>query len=136
MRYWGFTHGWPRLLFSGLFWLNPACCCIKICVKCVDFLSLHSHFRRRLPHLPPPVSLFSLPQTTSFLHIFDRSDFSLRRFEILNFLPCIVQFQMGIGIQGNADVTVPHQILEDFWIHPCLCHVRAICMTAYMGSCK
>ena len=46
---------------------------------------------------------------------------------------CIVKFDVGIGVQRDADVHVTHDILQGFWVHTALGHVGAEGMAAYMG---
>ena len=46
---------------------------------------------------------------------------------------CIVKFDMGIGVQRNADIRVTHDILQGFGIHAALCHIGAKGMAAHMG---
>lgn len=53
---------------------------------------------------------------------------------LLQFLRCIIKSDMGINIQGYPDIGMPHQILQCLRIHPGLCHVGAISVTAYMRS--
>ena len=46
---------------------------------------------------------------------------------------CIVKFDVGIGVQRDADIRVTHDILQGFGIHAALCHVGAEGMAAHMG---
>ena len=46
---------------------------------------------------------------------------------------CIVKFDVGIGVQRDADICVTHDILQGFGIHTAPCHVGAEGMAAHMG---
>lgn len=39
---------------------------------------------------------------------------------------------MGVNIQSNAGIGMPHQILQAFQIHACICHVCTKCVSEYM----
>ena len=45
----------------------------------------------------------------------------------------ILEFDMGIGVQRDADIRVTHDILQGFGVHAALCHVGAEGMAAHMG---
>ena len=45
----------------------------------------------------------------------------------------IVKFDMGIGVQRDADIRMTHDILQGFGVHTALGHVGAEGMAAYMG---
>ena len=51
----------------------------------------------------------------------------------VKFRLCIVKFDMGIGVQRDADIRMTHDILQGFWIHTALGHVGAEGMAAHMG---
>ena len=39
---------------------------------------------------------------------------------------------MSIGVESDADIRMPHQILKHLRIHSGLCHIRAVRVSAYM----
>ena len=39
---------------------------------------------------------------------------------------------MGVNIQSDAGIGMPHQILQAFQIHACVCHVCTKCVSEYM----
>ena len=45
----------------------------------------------------------------------------------------IVKFDVGIGVQRDADIRMTHDILQGFGVHTALCHVGAEGMAAHMG---
>ena len=49
---------------------------------------------------------------------------------------CILEFYMSVGVQCNADIRVPHDILQALGIHATLCHLGAKGMSAYMWTCQ
>ena len=44
----------------------------------------------------------------------------------------IVKFDMGIGVQRDADIRVIHDILQGLGVHAALCHVGTEGMAAHM----
>ena len=46
---------------------------------------------------------------------------------------CIVKFDMGVGIQRDADIRVTHDILQGLGIHAAFRHVGTEGMAAHMG---
>ena len=39
---------------------------------------------------------------------------------------------VGVNIQSDAGIGMPHQILQAFQIHACICHVCTKCVSEYM----
>lgn len=51
-----------------------------------------------------------------------------------HFVLHIIKAEMGVCIQGDADIRRSHDVLQGFGIHSGLCHVGAECMSANMGG--
>jgi hypothetical protein len=43
---------------------------------------------------------------------------------------------MGVNIQSDAGIGMPHQILQAFQIHACICHVCTKCVSEYVWMCQ
>ena len=71
--------------------------------------------------------LYYKRQTNTFLCPF--SDFH----NPVKFLLSILNFQMRVGVQSNADIRMPHDILQRFGVHTALCHIGAEGMPEHMG---
>ena len=48
------------------------------------------------------------------------------------FLLCIIELNVCVGVQRHADIAVSHDILQRLGIHSGLCHVGAEGMPAYV----
>lgn len=49
------------------------------------------------------------------------------------FLLCIIELDMGVGVQRHADIAVTHDILQRLRAHSRLCHIGTEGMPAHMG---
>lgn len=52
---------------------------------------------------------------------------------LLKFFLRILKSNMGVNIKCHGNILMPHEVLQCLRIHAGFRHVRAICMTAYMG---
>ena len=50
----------------------------------------------------------------------------------VKFLLSILNFQMRVGVQSNADIRMPHDILQRFGVHTALCHIGAEGVSTHM----
>ena len=52
----------------------------------------------------------------------------------LQFLPGIIETQMGVGVHGHTNLRMAHQILQGLGIHATSGLLAAVSMTAHMRS--
>ena len=53
-------------------------------------------------------------------------------FHPFQFFLDITKPNMRVHIHGNANIRIPHEVLQRLWIHSRFCHIRAIGVSAYM----
>ena len=60
-----------------------------------------------------------------FLVLFQLPSGILQFFHPFQFIRCILQAKVGVGVQRHTDITMPHQVLECLGIHAGFRHVAA-----------
>ena len=44
----------------------------------------------------------------------------------------ILEFHMGVSVQCDTDIRMPHDVLQALWVHSTFCHLGAESVSAYM----